>query len=336
MFHPVALIREPEAPSEGRGPVRHADRLREVHGTGSSRRKGAGSVASGRGREAGALTAEQNRAIERRLDALERKDPLDLDAVTAAIHRIDRPELLAARLGPAIRYSQRVEADVAGLSIDTLLPHSPESHIGRFLRTWVPDESGHGAALELLLDHLGLPAAPAADPDDVPLHNHIVGALARLSPHARAIVSMTYHSIGAMNERLAVGAYSKMSRIATSVGAGGLADDLFRPMRVDESHHLGYYRTYAVQLRAALAPWQLAVVRALIVQTWAPVGAGAKADRAPFGEAILALEEDPENPSIAAVIQEIAQDLVAEPDQTLPPFVQRQLADCIDRARVAR
>lgn len=90
------------------------------------------------------------------------------------------------------------------------------------------------------------------------MHNRIAGVLGRLSPHAHAIVSMAYHTIGAMNERLAVGAYGEMAQIATSLDAGELADDLFRPMRADESLHLGYYRTYAMQLRAVLSRWQLA------------------------------------------------------------------------------
>jgi hypothetical protein len=253
--------------------------------------------------------------------------------VAAAVQRVPHPELLAARLGGAIRYSQRVEADVAGLSIDTLLPHAKSDHIGRFLAVWVPDESGHGLAQEGLLRHLGLPVDPPADPDAVPFHNRIAGVLGRLSRHAYLMVSMTYHTIGAMNERLAIGAYGQMARVARTVGADELADTLFVPMRADESLHLGYYRTYAVQLSQLLARWQLAVVRALIVHTYAPVGAGAKKDRAPFGEVLVALEEDPENPTIAAVVQEIAQDLLAKPGTVLPLFVHHQLRHCVELAR---
>lgn len=214
-----------------------------------------------------------------------------------------------------------------------MLPHAKSDHIGRFLDVWVPDESGHGVAQEILLDHLGLPVSPAASPDDVPAHNRIAGVLGRLSRHAYLIVSMTYHSIGAMNERLAIGAYGQMARIASGIGADELANVLFTAMRNDESLHLGYYRTYAMQLRALLSRWQLAAVRALIVNTYAPVGAGEKPDKAPFGEVILALEEDPDNPSVAAVVQDIAQDLLGKPDTPLPPFVHRQLRYCVDLAR---
>jgi hypothetical protein len=267
--------------------------------------------------------------------ALERKDRLDLDAVAAAIDRVPDPELLAARLGAAIQYAQRVEADVAGLSISTLLPHEPSDHIGRFLAIWVPDESGHGVAQEMLLEKLGLPVIPSASPDSVPVHNRIAGVLGRMSRHAYSMVSMTYHTIGAMNERLAIGAYTQIARVARSVGATELADVLYSPMRADESLHLGYYRTYAAQLRHVLARWQLAAVRSLIVHTWAPVGAGEKPDKAPFGEVLVALEEDPEHPSIASVVQDIAEDLLAQPSKSLPPFVHRQLVHCVSLARAA-
>ena len=105
-----------------------------------------------------------------------------------------------------------------------------------------------------------------------------------MSQHAYNIVSMTYHSIGSMNERLAMGAYTQMARTCDELGAGELSRSLFVPMRADEALHLGYYRTYALQLRQTLKNWQMAVVRSLIVHTYAPVGAGGKDDKAPFGE----------------------------------------------------
>jgi len=279
------------------------------------------------------LTQDQYAAIERRVDALERKARLDLDSVASVVGRIEQPDVLAARLGGAIRYAQRVEADVAGLSIATLLPHAASDHVGRFLEVWVPDESGHGVAQEILLQHLGLPVIPPASADHVPVHNRVAGALSRLSRHAHAIVSMTYHTIGAMNERLAIGAYTQMARVARGIGAAELADALFIAMRGDESLHLGYYRTYAAQLRQVLTRWQLAAVRALIVHTYAPVGAGGKPDKAPFGEVIVALEDDPDNPSIADVVQDIAQDLLAKPGAVLPLFVHHQLRHCVELSR---
>ena len=280
-----------------------------------------------------ALTRESNEALERRVDALETKPALDFDAVERAVERIRRPDAVASRLSESVRYAQRVEAEVAGLSIETLLPYASTDYIGRFLAVWVPDERGHGEALERLLKTLGLPAYVPRGEEVVPLHNRIAGRLGRLSGHAYEMVAMTYHTIGALNERLAMGAYGQLATVASELGEDELVETLFSPLRRDESAHLGYYRTYARQLRPRLRRWQLAVVRALIVHTYAPVGAGCAPDKAPFGRVLIELENDPENPSIAELVHDIASELLARPNTTLPPFVHRALRGCLDRAR---
>ena len=281
-----------------------------------------------------ALTAEPNDAIERRTRALETKRQLDLDAAESAVRRIRNPAALAARLGDAIRYSQRVEADVAGLSIQTLLPHATDDYDARFLAVWVPDETGHGHALDMLLRHLGLPSYPTRESESVPVHNRVAGVLGRVAPQAYEMVSMAYHAIGAINERLALEAYARMGTIAASLGESELAHALMAALRRDESGHLGYYRTYARQLRPRLANWQMAVVRALIVRTYAPVGAGDTVDKAPFGRAVAQLEVDPENPQIARTVQAIAEDLLARDRGSLPPFVLTSLRECVRLAGV--
>jgi hypothetical protein len=200
---------------------------------------------------------------------------------------------------------------------------------------WVPDETGHGRALELLLAHLGLPSYTTRRDDAVPLHNRVAGLLGRLVPHAYEVVSMAYHAIGAVNERLAAGAYTRMAAVAAELGETGLADTLLTPLRRDESGHLGYYRTYARQLRPRLAAWQMAVVRALIVRTYAPVGAGDAVDKAPFGRVVAQLEADPENPAIAHAVHGIAEELLARDGEALPPFVVASLRECVRLAAAA-
>lgn len=279
---------------------------------------------------------EAREAVEARLDALESKTPLDQDDAAGAVADIRRPDVVRERLGAALRYSQRVEADVAGLAIDILLPHDADDHLGRFLAAWVPDELGHAASQEVLLRALDLPVYEARDADYVPFHNRIAGTLGRLSDRAYDIVSMTYHTIGSLNERLAMGAYRRMAEIADEIDEPGLVDHLLKPTARDEAFHLGYYRTYALQMRARLAPWQQAAVRALICNTYIPVGAGGKHDRAPFGEVVIALEDDPDNPSIADAVHDIAQDLLARDQGELPKFAHRALAECVERAREAR
>ena len=274
-----------------------------------------------------------NDAIERRCQALETKTRLDLDAVDRAIARIRRPEVVRARLGDALLYAQRVEAEVAQLPIDVALPHTADSFLGRFLRVWTPDEIGHGEAQERLLGFLGMPA-PEAVTDDW-LMSHIAGLLGRVSPQAYAMISMTYHTVGAMNEKLAMSAYQAMATIASEVGEQELADVLFSPMRRDESMHLGFYRTYAGALGRQLRPWQRRAVRNLIVSTYAPVGARRDKHKPSLGRTLLALEHDPDDPTIATLTQAIAEDLLAESGQVLPPFVHRAMGRCVESARAS-
>lgn len=272
--------------------------------------------------------------MDRRLDAVVAKPRLDLAAVEHAVSTIRHPEQLRDCLGDAIRYSQRVEAEVAGLSIETLLPYATDDYDGRFLAVWVPDERGHGDALDMLAKFLRLKPEVPRDASAVPVHNRIAGLLGRRSAHVYEVVSMMYHTIGAMNERLALGAYTEMGRIATGLGEIELATALFGHLRRDESAHLGYYRTYARQLRNQLAPWQLAAARAMIVNTYAPVGAGDKKDKPLFGRVLTALEDDPANPSAAALLQTIAEELLARPGTSLPPFVAESLRRCLDVSHV--
>src|SRR5688500_18634960 len=84
--------------------------------------------------------------IELRLDRLEAKRNVDLDAVAGAARRLRDPERVRERIGPALLYAQRVETEVAGMGIEVLLPHSQDGLVGRFLKTWVPDEQRHGIA----------------------------------------------------------------------------------------------------------------------------------------------------------------------------------------------
>lgn len=282
-----------------------------------------------------ALVHEPNEAVERRVKALEAKERLDLDEVERMVARLDDVDALAERLTASIRYSQRVEAEVAGLSIEMLLPYATDDFDGRFLEVWVPDERGHGEALEMLLGALDLPVFEPRGADVVPPHNRVAGVLGRLTRHAYEIVSLTYHSVGAINERLALAAYTRMGEIAIELDEPELAGTLLTPMRRDESLHLGYYRTYARQLRQRMAPWKVAVVRAIIVHTYAPVGAGNAADKAPFGDVLIELEDDPENPSVADAVQAVAEELLAKPDQELPPFVLDSARRCLELARTA-
>ena len=266
--------------------------------------------------------------IALRLDRLEAKRNVDLDAVERAVRRLHDPEAVRRRLGAAVLYAQRVETEVAGMGIEVLLPHASEGLVGRFLETWVPDEQRHGVAQELLLHEIGLDSYVPRAQDVVPLHNRAAGVLTRLLPAARGIVELAYHAIGAINERLAMEAYRQMTEVLTELGEHELVDTLMTPMRHDEAMHLAYYRTYARQLRQSLRSWQVAAVRGLIVHTYAPVGAGLDADKPALGRALREMEVDPENPEIAQHMQAIAEELLNDGAE-LRPFIRRSLAECV-------
>lgn len=281
------------------------------------------------------FVGERNDVLDRRVLAVEAKRGLDVDAASRAIERVRRPDLLADRLAAPLRYAQRVEAEVAGLSIETLLPYAADDHVGRFLAVWVPDELGHAAILGQLLGALELPSDPTRPADTVPWHNRVAGWLGHRSHRTYEIVSMTYHTIGAINERLALAAYERMAEIAVELDEPDLALALFQSLRRDESAHLGYYRTYARQLRLRLSPRQLAVARMIIVGTYAPVGAGARSDKPSFGRTVVALEDDLEHPAAAAAADDIARELLAQPGTSITPFVRRAVLECVGLARTS-
>ena len=140
------------------------------------------------------------------------KASLDVDAAHLAIDRIRRPDVLADRsaadsLRPAGRgRSRRPEhRDAAAVR--------GRDHVGRFLAVWVPDELGHGAVLEQLLGVLGLPSFEPRPAETVPWHNRVAGWLGHRSRYVYEMVSMTYHTIGAINERLAMEAYARMATL---------------------------------------------------------------------------------------------------------------------------
>jgi len=149
-----------------------------------------------------------------------------------------------------------------------------------------------------------------------------------VSTRMHETVELVYHSVGAMNERLAFSAYERMSEILTGLGEHGLVDTLMKPLRRDESAHLGYYRTAARELRDRLDRWQLAVARAVITHTYAPVGAGEAKDRPAFGATLRALGDADASRDLVDRVQLIAESLLSVDERTLRPFVQRSFDRC--------
>ena len=259
-----------------------------------------------------------------KLARLETKPSLEIDEVD---YELRNPAAVRDRLAAPLAYSQRVEAMVTGLSIETLLPRtaSGDGYINRFLTVWTPDEQGHALALDRLLVALDVEPFPLPQDEPVPIHNRIAGLLGTMSARMHETVELVYHSIGAMNERLAFSAYERMSEILTELGEHGLVESLMKPLRRDESAHLGYYRTAARDLRDRLDRWQLAVARTVITRTYSPVGAGDAKDKPAFGATLRDLGDSRD---IVDRVQLLAESLLSVDERKLRPFVQRSFERC--------
>jgi len=220
------------------------------------------------------------------------------------------------------------------LSIETLLPRtaSGDGYINRFLTVWTPDEQGHALALDRLLVALDIAPVPLPQDEPVPFHNKLAGLLGTMSERMHETVELVYHSVGAMNERLAFSAYERMSEILTELGEHRLVDTLLKPLRRDESAHLGYYRTVARELRDRLDRWQIAVARSVITHTYSPVGAGEMKDKPAFAATLLALGDREARTELVDRVQLIAESLLSVDERKLRPFVQKSFDRCLSVA----
>jgi len=267
-------------------------------------------------------------AVGTKLARLESKPSLDIGEVD---YDLRDPDAVRARLAAPLAYSQRVEAMVTGLSIETLMPRTGtgDGYIHRFLAVWTPDEQGHALALDRLLTVLDIEPFPLPQDEPVPLHNRLAGLLGTMSQRMHETVELVYHAVGAMNERLAFSAYERMSEILTELGEHALVDTLLKPLRRDESAHLGYYRTAARELRDRLDRWQIAVARGVITHTYSPVGAGEKKDKPAFAATLRSLGDGGDTGDLVDRVQLIAESLLSVDERKLRPFVRKSFDRCL-------
>jgi hypothetical protein len=256
--------------------------------------------------------------------AVERKPPLIIGEIDLDLRDAER---VRAVLRNPLEYSQRVEAVVTGLGIETLLPRH-DARIARFLEIWTDDETTHGRALALVLQRLGLPEY-VLTPGRLPPHNHLAGLLGRLSQRFHDIVEMIWATQGAMNEHLAMCAYNRMGELADESGEHGLRQTLFRRLRSHESAHKSFYAAVARERAMAMRPWQLRIAREIVVHTYAPVGAGGKRDKPAFGRTVHDLADDRWTDEIADPVQRIAERLLTRDAAPLPRFVRTSIEECL-------
>lgn len=258
------------------------------------------------------------------LDNVARKAPLKLEDLDLTIN--DRT-LVVERLAQPLEFSQRVESVVTGLGIETLLPRL-DSNVERFLEIWTDDETTHGRALAMLQSELGLPTYVDEGHGRLPPHNHLANLLGRMSMGAHRIVELVWATQGAMNEHLAMTAYSRMAAIAAEIGEMNIRDTLFRKLRSHEAAHKAFYAAHARAVAARMSPRQRRVARLIVVKTYAPVGAGAKRDKPALGRTINDLAPGEWDQIIIDPVQELAERLLAD-GEPLEPFVRRAFDRCM-------
>ncbi|CAN5540385.1 hypothetical protein BH24ACT5_BH24ACT5_11030 [soil metagenome] len=237
------------------------------------------------------------------------------------------PEAVAAELAAPLEYAQRVESVVAALGIETLMPRH-DDRVDRFLAVWTNDELGHARALAELMRHIGVPVTDVHD-QPTPVHNHVVGVLAQASVGLHRIIEAVWSTAGAMNEHLAMAAYTHMDAMLVARGERALHETLFRTLRSHESAHKSFYAAYAGDVLATMRPWQRRLARLVVQHTYMPVGAGGKADRPALGRTVRILAGDEWDDLIASPVQKVAERLLNE-GEVMDPFVRAAVLRCLD------
>ena len=261
-------------------------------------------------------------AVDDRLGHVESKAPLVFSDIDFTVTDPDR---VRRALADPLEYAQRVESVVAGLGIETLIPHS-DQRVRRFLDVWTLDEIGHGEALAALMRRLDLEPTRVPEPS-VPVHNHLIGAVTRRSNAMHEVAEAVWATAGTMNEHLAMTAYVRMDEILRDFNERALHETLFRTLRAHESAHKSFYAAYASDVMSRMQRWQRRLVRLIVQHTYMPVGAGSKRDRPAFARTVDALAGDDWDERIVAPIQQIAQRLLDEGRQ-MDPFVRRAVMKC--------
>lgn len=275
-------------------------------------------------------------SIEAKIDRLRADNPIELDNVDFTINN---PGQLRNELGRTFNYFGRVEGEVAYDPLMAMMPrlgteyNGYQSHGCEFIKIWVDQEQAHSAIFERLQMELEIDPAPINN--DVSLHNRIAGFIGRLSPSLHGVLELTYLTRGAMHEKLTFIGYERMAEKLLALGETALHETIIKPIRRQESGHLGYYKQAATELKTHLNPWQIRMAKRLSISTYAPVGAGSKNHKPNFGHVADTLVGDKVN-EFSEPIQKIAETMLVVNKETLPKFVLSSLRECIDAERSMR
>lgn len=262
-------------------------------------------------------------SIDQRLRHVATKQPLVFEEIDFTINDVER---VRASLEAPLEYAQRVEAAVVTSGIETLMPRR-DRRTDEFLELWTIDEHGHARALAEMMHLLDLEPKPVGEAD-LPVQNRFIGMMAGASESMHDVIMTIWGIVGAMNEHLAMAAYTRMDVMLREQGEVALHETLFRRLRAHESAHKSFYAAVATEGWDRLASWQRRMARFVVTRTYAPVGAGAARDRPAMARTIHALAADTWEESIVEPVQAVADRIFAGSDP-VDPFVRRAFEKCL-------
>lgn len=269
------------------------------------------------------------RKTHERLEFVEVKRPLRFDEVDFTVNE---PDFLVENLAAPLEYAQRVEALVGHTNMGDLMPRR-EPRIDRFLDTWTTDELEHARALDELMRLIGLEPVDLATFEPPP-HNRWIPVLGRASQSLHDVVTTIWATSGALNEHLAMLAYSRIDVILQGRGETALHETLFRRLRAHESAHKSFYAAYADEMWQSLRQWQRKLARYGLGRTWAPVGATDHDDKPAFARTVTALGGDEWRHELIDPLQALAERILDLGDDPMEPFVERAVLECFEVERL--
>lgn len=230
------------------------------------------------------LSARMGRIIDR--------GPIPLESVDFTIVN---PELLKARLEPSIQYAHMLETEVptTAASIHAMLPNMSPAWVSYLDEGWVPQELGHSAIEDELLDILGVD--PLETRNKIPPYMSLIGRLGsspfKSAPKIHGTADLIFRAEAAIHEREVEELYLSWARIFGEMGETPLQNTFAKRVAGEEGGHYHVFDLGVQEIVPELDPWQKDFAHEFIRGTMMPVGVRVgrqgKERRMRFGHAAL-------------------------------------------------
>jgi hypothetical protein len=270
-------------------------------------------------------------ALAMRIARIEVDAAISLESVDLTIVN---PTRLRAEFSEVFEYFAVVEGEVAQNAVDVaaMCPRLCRCE-QRFLEAWSAQEVAHGAVFDALRTELGLDHFVSAQPTSASPFFRSIGALVEWdeSRWLHEVLKLVYLARGAMHEHLTYDAYARLGARLRELGEVALARTVTEPIRRQEAAHLGYYRLAARLQRDRMSATQVRWARVISAWTYAPVGATRRQRRPACGRVFERVAGHGMEEALAPV-QAIAEELLGNGADPLPPFVSRAMQRCLARS----